>query len=108
MNDRELLEAAARAAGRKVFSYIDDPIFGSGINDGKTDNGLWNPLEDDGDALRLAVVLGLVIAPEDSNVDVYNSDGRCVTAAWDEHNGDKEKSTRRAIVCVAALIGNRL
>jgi hypothetical protein len=48
--DRELLEAAAKAAGIKgdYMRYWGD----SGINTGDPDNGLWNPLEDDGDALR--------------------------------------------------------
>lgn len=47
MNDRELLEFAAIAA-RSVSC--------DGIEIGK-----WNPLEDDGDALRLAVQLNLDI-----------------------------------------------
>lgn len=110
MNDRELLEAAARAAGRKVFSYIDDPIFGSGINDGETDNGLWNPLENDGDALRLAV---------DLNLNVFHTGG-CAYAMESDSDGcdeqkvsyygigDKHAATRLAIVCAAALIGRQL
>lgn len=47
MTDRELLELAAKAAGIEQFGEIfadTDSVFGN-----------WNPLTDDGDALRLAV-----------------------------------------------------
>jgi hypothetical protein len=100
MTDRELLEAAARAAGRKVFSYIDDPIFGSGINDGETDNGLWNPLENDGDALRLAVDLRLSIDLAGRMTTAETPSGN--TFSW--HHGDAHAATRRAIVHAAAFL----
>ena len=108
MTDRELLELAAKAAGRKVFSYIDDPIFGSGINDGETDSGLWNPLEDDGDALRLAVKLAM-------DVHVSAGDGIRYTFVASQYSDDCGlteshgdcpcAATRRAIVRAAAMIG---
>ena len=47
MTDRELLEAAAKAAGY-VHYHPGDGFYQT-----------WNPLTDDGDALRLAVKLGL-------------------------------------------------
>lgn len=58
--DRELMEAAAKAAGIKVawreavqcLCYSGSPY-----------HVAWNPLTDDGDALRLAVVLGLSVEP---------------------------------------------
>ena len=61
-NDRELLELAAKAAGYKlgkVDAYVDDrgkirPAYWN-----ETEKIYWNPLTDDGDALRLAVKLGL-------------------------------------------------
>lgn len=54
MTDRELLEAAAEAAGIAIEWDGDLPIpFGSSIE--------WNPLTDDGDALRLATKLRLNI-----------------------------------------------
>ena len=55
MTDRELLEAAAKAAGTEVVAVVADGLphrFGGGY---------WNPLTDDGDALRLAVKLRLGI-----------------------------------------------
>ena len=49
MTDRELLELAAKAAG-----YTNEVI------QTVLESGHWNPLTDDGDALRLAVKLGLL------------------------------------------------
>lgn len=63
MTDRELLELAATAAGVAVhhWSHVDCPdcpdavpVLTDGIN---TEIVVWNPLLDDGDALRLAVKL---------------------------------------------------
>lgn len=53
MNDRELLELAAKASGHQI-----DPI--DAMHDPE-DWACWNPLNDDGDALRLAVALRLEI-----------------------------------------------
>jgi len=58
MTDRELLEAAAKAAGMSgcAVDYDDRLAF---LEDGKPASVEWNPLTDDGDALRLAVKLQL-------------------------------------------------
>ena len=56
MKDRELLEAAAKAAGHGV--EFDDAS-GMTFMDTKHTGLLWNPLHNDGDALRLAVYLQL-------------------------------------------------
>jgi len=112
MTDRELLELAAKAAGRKVFSYIDDPIFGVGMNDGETDSALWNPLTDDGDALRLAVKLDMDVFVEfgESRSFASTSGDDGLTPGEFEENtcswmGDKGEAVRRAIVRAAAEIG---
>ncbi|MFY4709901.1 hypothetical protein [Burkholderia glumae] len=67
MNDRELLELAAKAAAIEILrSRLDDPLWRDmllspkhsktpGIAEG------WNPLTDDGDALRLAVSAPTII-----------------------------------------------
>jgi hypothetical protein len=57
MTDRELLEAAARAAGIQLrfLSTGSGPV---PFSDGPWRVGEWNPLTDDGDALRLAVKIG--------------------------------------------------
>lgn len=102
MNDRELLEMAAKAAG---ISY-DEPE----CDCGDCWKFFWNPLRDDGDALRLAVKLCL-------DVNQYRESGdksaclfasgishRCI-----EHSGDDPyAATRRAIVRAAAEIGKAM
>ena len=67
--ERELLEAAAKAAGIKYDPDASKPHPKSGAFWGlwltfdrephEYDRRYWNPLTDDGDALRLAVKLGL-------------------------------------------------
>ena len=116
MTDRELLEAAAKAAGVDVWF----PRMSGGKNtDGSQivlmpchrevsgETIVWNPLGDDGDALRLAVKLGLVVEIG------YASRGfvvvRTNTDNWVEYReawGDcPDAATRRAIVRAAAGIG---
>ena len=53
MTDHELLEMAAKAAG-----IADGDVFYDMDNDKE-----WNPLTDDGDALRLAVKLYIGVRP---------------------------------------------
>ncbi|KAJ17395.1 hypothetical protein [Pseudomonas aeruginosa] len=74
MNDRTLLELAARAAGMNVQrSRLDDPLHrdflmnGEGARNPGQCSFPWNPLTDDGDALRLAVLLNLEIHSPKSN-----------------------------------------
>ena len=98
MTDRELLELAAKAAGyeyAKHGGYI--------VVDGIPGN--WNPLTDDGDALRLAVKLDIV--PRVINGVAFAwRDGVC--DIQEPHNGDPYAATRRAIVRTAAEIGRNM
>ncbi len=105
MTDRKLLEAAAKAAG------IEHPGGEHSIaNDGRLwdCNGLrwWNPLTDDGDALRLAVKLGLSLGPNfDGELAVcFARQGADFT---EEYGSDQYAATRRAIVRAAAAIGRK-
>ena len=84
MTDRELLELAAKAAGIKTEFYEND--YGEIESE-------WNPLTDDGDALRLAVKLKL-----------WTHSG--MGAFLDEP--DPYAATRRAIVRAAAEIGKAM
>lgn len=63
----------------------------------------WNPLNDDGDALRLAVKTGLAVVPYPADVAaLHNASGR----SWAEMRGeDTYAATRRAIVRAAAALG---
>lgn len=89
MNEKELLEKAAHAAGIEgVFrrfhqAYGDDWV--EGIDYGG--RFFWNPLAGDGDALRLAVKLGLSItAPHPFSS--LNDSEMIVTVSWYD---EKEK-----------------
>jgi len=105
MTDRELLELAAKAAGVEVTWW--EPYTG-GFDAGGgfvNSNDLeWNPLTDDGDALRLAVKLRLELQLQD-----YGAAAREPGKAWfgcESHlYGGIEAATRRAIVRAAAEIG---
>jgi len=104
MSDAKLLELAAKAAG--IWEDNSSNLSGWQCN---WPLG-WNPLTDDGDALRLAVTLGMVIDTD------YNSGVIAGNAAieldepeygYQEGMGKKDlqAATRRAIVRVAAEIG---
>lgn len=93
--DRKLLRLAAKAAGIKVHGLADKFVAqhdmgrdGLCIANDRGGDSLWNPLTDDGDALRLAVKLGLTVSPT-GNLDFVFA---CV-------------ATRRAVVRAAAEIG---
>lgn len=100
MTDRELLELAAKAAG-----IIVEP-------DGRFQfpHGLWNPLTDDGDALRLAVKLGMRVSCDqygDTSVTVEY--GELMDVIAHELTGTNAyDATRRAIVRAAAEIGKSM
>ena len=104
--DRELLELAARAAGHAIdqIDAMHDP----------EDWACWNPLEDDGDALRLAVKLGLSIIQQRTLRGPEPVAAACGFGGEDfrltstDYNGDPFAATRRAIVLAAAEIGRAM
>lgn len=100
MTDRELLELAAKAAGIELRWHPD----GTAYSDSRCKDygGVWNPLTDDGDALRLAATLKMNVDIRDScaEVVIFVNDGCGVTTAKC-YSG----ATRRAIVRAAAEIG---
>lgn len=118
MTDRELLELAAKAAGWEVVCSESDL---HGCTDKSTIyTGLilkdvrqpWNPLKDDGDALRLAVELGLNVCidrppgigePCTQVIGVIGY-GKEMEVLVEPHNGDSYAATRRA----AAEIGKTI
>ena len=98
MNDRELLELAAKAAGIEWDEFTLD---------------CWNPLLSDGDALRLACDLGLRVYPV-----ARTSSGAACSAVGSvtcerlsevaDCSLDTRTATRRAIVRAAAAIGEQM
>lgn len=100
MTDRELLELAAKAAGYEKDWHWNHHFIMSAGGSVKEGNSwvTWNPLTDDGDALRLAVKLGMMEVAE-------------VLSYWlkqDFRSGDPYAATRRAIVRAAAEIGKEM
>ena len=120
MTDRELLEAAAKAAGYTVRCVGDGRHGGSVVFYMEPSQLYWNPLTDDGDALRLAVKLHFDV----HQFPVTESEGieSCMGMVEVWRNGDDDPTrvellqpgddryaaTRRAIVRAAAEIGRSM
>lgn len=108
MNDRELLEAAAKAAGLCIHLGRQRERDEAGCGHvGLWVKGAtrWNPLTDDGDALRLAVQLDLLLMPYplDRAVRVTQLDQPDTIVSWGTPP-DPGAATRRAIVRAAAAL----
>ena len=111
MNDRELLELAAKAAGVEISQWSNCQAGGfiakgsaylDSWGDKRIPRDFWNPLTDDGDALRLAVKLKMSVRISENycgaNLDTWNT-------YHEKLNNDPYAATRRAIVRAAAEIG---
>jgi hypothetical protein len=116
MSDRELLELAAKAAGidyrhdNSFWTHEDYCAFWS-YDDLCNCGARWNPLTDDGDALRLAVKLGLHISQQLSYVAVMQPHGGAGShlLQWiEKYNNDPYAATRRVITRAAAEIGRNM
>ena len=125
MSDRELLELAAKAAGMHVlpnpWPHEDGWFFCEqhgkpalhfrNLGNAQYYSEPWMPLNDDGDALRLAVKLGLTISitteakvrPNRTSVWTYG-----VPQIQEPHGADPASATRCAIVRAAAEIGKAM
>ena len=105
-SDRELLDLAAKAAGLDVRWYANDCLQVADKCNGFA--GKWNPLTDDGDALRLAVKLGIEVIPGMAHwgpVTYTNyPNKRGLNGPSETHGSDPMAATRRAIVRAAAAI----
>ena len=105
MSDKELLELAAKAAGI-TGEWCDCADCIAGILTLGVDRGVWNPLTDDGDALRLAVKLGMRLSTHCNYKMACASDIHMRAPAqvvpW---GGDQESAVRQSIVLLAAAIG---
>lgn len=108
MDDRELLELAAKAAGKRIdeetFGEYQDAHNGCVVADGNH----WNPLNDDGDALRLAVKLGITPIIRHFGCDATDCGKGMAYERWVRSGGDRLQATRRAIVRAAAEIGRQV
>lgn len=115
--DRELLELAAKAAKLAIGSPCErGGFYACQYNEFSRTYGpyrVWNPLTDDGDALRLAVKLGLQLDSDSPNEMAccwrVGGDGEPEEAAImvERWASDSYAATRRAIVRAAASIGRQ-
>lgn len=108
--DRELLEAAAKAAGMThlIWTPGASPIVPAGHR-ATTDRTCWNPLTDDGDALRLAANLHMTLRIYMGNACAQIGVPGQTNAYIDESNhADPCAATRRAITRAAAAIGEAM
>lgn len=120
--DRKLLELAAKAAGvglldwRELWADYTGPAWRT------VERELWNPLTNDGDALRLATACGLVVIPYpfykrpkhsvvvkryEEGLAVYRGEVTPVEVI-EPYGADPNAATRRAIVRAAAEIGRAM
>lgn len=100
MNDHELLELAAKANGFQVKGWVGGRlVFFNPITESAEE--IWNPLSDDGDALRLAVALDLTIYR-------CGSMPGAKVRTTDADTTYSDACVRRAIVTAAAAIGKSL
>lgn len=106
--DRQLLEAAAKAAGIEVWpgrEHLKDRLFRetSPHSSGLISGVEWNPLEDSGDALELAVKLNFIVDTHGMHCRVSLPYQRAIVP--EPKLSDPLAATRRAIVRAAAAIG---
>ena len=109
ISDREILELAAKAAGI-------GPVIGFAVEPCELMIGprayvrYWNPLTDDGAALRLAVKVGLDITFYNGYQEVHadSASGDQLSPAIEMYGADRLAATRRAIVRAAAEIGRSM
>lgn len=121
-SDRELLEMAAKAAGitikpveiKNVEFAGDDRFIGYSTDPHEWVRGWFNPLTDDGDALRLAVKLCIHTEIYEAYTEATavnhetNEYWQINQASASPEFSDMMTATRRAIVRTAALIGSAM
>ena len=98
LKDMRLVELAAKAAGYGMARWSDDGrgLLLTGVQEP------WNPLEDDGDALRLAVKLRLGLEWWKTGVSAESPQHG--PSGIQHFDGDPQAATRRAIVRAAAAM----
>lgn len=103
MTEREMLELAAKACGMTVSEALGK------IGRPTCTYSRWNPLDDDGDALRLAETLGMTLCMDGTGtVSAHNSDEDGIQEVFITQEIGKTgriSAARLAIVRAAAEIG---
>lgn len=107
MEDKELIELAAKAAGVKLQWHHSGSMSFGGWPRVKFD-----PLNDDGDALRLAVTLGMDVSHDEIGMKsfvyvraTFNDEHHVGLSEIFDDETERLERTRRAITRAAAQIG---
>lgn len=113
MNDRELLEYAAKAIGYVIDDHEPNSSYGTWVHEsgdeldkyGEYPQFKWNPRNNNGDSLRLAVKLGIWVEPSHDQMtltafSIHNQ--RTFTA---RSGVDIYDATRQVILRAAGVIG---
>lgn len=106
MTDKELLEVAAKAAGFELTQWPDEDFVRAVLPGNWCPK--WNPLGNDGDALRLAVKLGIKFRYNAALGQAFawiGPDEIEVRENIEDCHRSECAATRRAIVRAAAKIG---
>lgn len=101
--DRELLELAAKAAGFRFWDWLGGDGLLS-VYDAEGRHSVWNPLTDDGDALRLAAAILMEVYTGKYEIEIHVG----IVTIFQPTDGDTISATRRAIVRAAAEIGKAM
>ena len=104
MDDKELLELAAKAVDIRLEWDGNPKEWQPIYYEGKTYH-YWNPLTDDGDALRLAVKLQIIVGKYDEYANAGGISNDVDIVIWNHEENDPYAATRRAIVRAAAALG---
>lgn len=112
MTNRELLEMAAKAAGITIRWERECGVIRARQQSGGY-CGIWNPLADDGDALRLVVALRISIdfaSPHSKPIDRIQASARSNgnMSCIEKFRSDELVATRRVITRAAAEIGKAM
>ena len=101
-SDRELLELAAKASGYDVSRDAHIPSGGLWISEVISGDFEWNPIANDGDALRLALTLNILVGVGQA----WTAGSQQCGVMFDGYpEGELFKATRLAIVRASAAIG---
>ena len=110
MEDKELLELAAKAAGITGSWHRSGYVAYSGWSD-----SIFDPLNDDGDAFRLAVELRIDVSHDEVGMKsfvyartVFNDETHIGLSEIFDDESERLYRTRRAITRAAAQIGKEM
>lgn len=110
MTDKELIKLAAKACSELTSKWYDNDAYFGVLHLSGGVVKMWNPLNDDSDALRLSIDLSFTVSiygKKEVRV-IWRSIGGSRREVREMFANDRYSATRRAIVRAAAEIGKQL